>query len=205
MAAMAVVNGPIRTGDRDELRASARWGRTTTPTPRSAAPSACSRRTSRAARCPGLTYMGSQGNNYAYNSLTFAENEERSPWEPFHVQHGFKADGQHGQRVRRLPLDGVHARAAREILARARAQHAARHGPARRRRRCCSTRSRRASSSTAAGFDTKEKLIDWVHENACMPAGEYWDYQLIQNYIYPRATFGEEPYATKLKAAHRTS
>ena len=34
-----------------------------------------------------------------------------------------------------------------------------------------------------------------------MPAGEYWDYQLIQNYIYPRATFGEEPYASKLKAA----
>ncbi|MBM4262406.1 MAG: hypothetical protein FJ145_13375 [Deltaproteobacteria bacterium] len=28
-----------------------------------------------------------------------------------------------------------------------------------------------------------------------------WDYQLIQNYIYPRATFGEEPYASKLKAA----
>src|SRR5437899_10603258 len=39
---------------------------------------------------PGLTYMGSQGNNYAYNCVTFAENEERSPWEPLHVQHGFK-------------------------------------------------------------------------------------------------------------------
>src|SRR5207248_2645453 len=39
---------------------------------------------------PGLSYMGSQGNNYAYNSLTFAENEERSPWEPFHMQHGFQ-------------------------------------------------------------------------------------------------------------------
>ena len=38
---------------------------------------------------PGHSYMGSQGNNYAYNSITFAENEERSPWEPFHVQHGF--------------------------------------------------------------------------------------------------------------------
>src|SRR5262249_32967193 len=35
-----------------------------------------------------LSYMGNQGNNYAYNSVTFAENEERSPWEPFHVQHG---------------------------------------------------------------------------------------------------------------------
>ena len=39
---------------------------------------------------PGLSYMGNQGNNYAYNSVTFAENEERSPWEPFHVQHGFR-------------------------------------------------------------------------------------------------------------------
>src|SRR5258705_382279 len=39
---------------------------------------------------PGLTYMGSMGNNYAYNSVTFGENEERSPWEPFHVQHGFR-------------------------------------------------------------------------------------------------------------------
>src|SRR5499426_324295 len=37
---------------------------------------------------PGTSYMGNQGNNYAYNSVTFAENEERSPWEPFHVQHG---------------------------------------------------------------------------------------------------------------------
>ena len=41
---------------------------------------------------PGVTYLGSQGNNYAYNSITFAENEERSPWVPFHVQHGFKAE-----------------------------------------------------------------------------------------------------------------
>ncbi len=51
------------------------------------------------------------------------------------------------------------------------------------------------------GFTTKDALIDWLHDNALMPAGEYWDYQLVQNYIYPRATFGEEPWATKLKAA----
>ena len=111
-----------------------------------------------------------------------------------------QADRQHGERIHRLPLDGVHPRRAREILARARAQHAARHG-------------RRTAAPTflldpiaarqfidRGGFDTKEKLIDWVYENALMPAGEYWDYQLIQNYIYPRATFGEEPYASKLKA-----
>src|SRR5256712_1321428 len=40
---------------------------------------------------PGLSYMGHQGNSYAYNSVTFAENEERSPWWPFHVQHGRSA------------------------------------------------------------------------------------------------------------------
>src|SRR5467141_4258755 len=33
---------------------------------------------------PGETYMGSQGNVYSY-SAAYAENEEQSPWEPFHV------------------------------------------------------------------------------------------------------------------------
>src|SRR3974390_1499481 len=40
---------------------------------------------------PGVSFMGSQGNGYTYNNLTFAENEERSPYEPLHVQKGFKA------------------------------------------------------------------------------------------------------------------
>ena len=40
-----------------------------------------------------------------------------------------------------------------------------------------------------------------LYETAQMPAGRYWDLQLVQNYIYPRATFGEEPLATNLKAA----
>jgi hypothetical protein len=35
--------------------------------------------------------MGSQGNFLNYNA-TFAENEERSPWEPFQTGHGFDAD-----------------------------------------------------------------------------------------------------------------
>ena len=38
---------------------------------------------------PGETYMGSLGNWYSY-SAAFAEAEERSPWEPLHVQKGFK-------------------------------------------------------------------------------------------------------------------
>jgi len=149
---------------------------------------------------PGLTYMGSQGNGYMYNSLTFAENEERSPWVPFHVQHDFQAtestvsvfggcrstaftlglrEKHWREHVRNL-LRGMDPQSAPTLL---------------------------LDPITArqfvdrGGFDTKEKLIQWIHENALLPASEYWDYQLIQNYVYPRATFGEEPWASMLKAA----
>ena len=148
---------------------------------------------------PGLTYMGSQGNNYAYTNVTFAENEERSPWEPFHVQHGFKPTDstvsaftgcrstsftlglreKHWREHTRHMLLGMDAHNAPTLL---------------------------LDPLTAqqfidrGGFTSKEKLIDWLYDNARLPASEYWDYQLIQNYIYPRATFGEEPWASQLKA-----
>jgi hypothetical protein len=151
---------------------------------------------------PQLTYLESQGNNYAYNSLTFAENEERSPWEPFHVQHGFRRDEsvvsvfagcrstaftlglreKHWQEHVRNLLRGIDPHSAPTFL---------------------------LDPITArlfidrGGFDTKEKLIQWVHENATLPAGEYWDYQLIENYVHPRALKGVEPYATMLRAGEK--
>ena len=51
------------------------------------------------------------------------------------------------------------------------------------------------------GFDTKEKLRQWVYETALMPRDEFWDYQIVKNYIEPRATAGEEPMASKWRAA----
>src|SRR6266850_3256561 len=134
VAAMAVVNGPIR----HEIGMNAGTG---AMGPYSHANATIGRaygllsQNGQGGSVPGLSYMGNQGNSYAYNSVTFAENEERSPWEPFHVQHGL-----------------------------------------------------------AAG-DSAVSVFSGVR------ASEYWDYQLIQNYIYPRATFGEEPWASKLKAA----
>jgi hypothetical protein len=148
---------------------------------------------------PGLTYLGSQGNAYMYNSITFAENEERSPWAPFHVQHGFRPQDsvvsiftgvrstaynlglreKHWRTHVRNMLRGMNPYlpptlvldpiTARQFVDR-------------------------------GGFDTKEKLVQWIYDNATMPAGVYWDYQLIQNYIYPRALNGVEPYATMLQA-----
>jgi hypothetical protein len=199
MAAMVVVNGPIR----HEIGMNAGTG---AMAPYNHANATIGRaygllsQNLQGGSLPGDSYMGSQGNNYAYNSMTFAENEERSPWEPFHVQHGFKsADStisiftgcrstaftlgvreQYWREHVRSMLRGMDAHSAPTFVL---DPIAARQFIDR------------------GGFDTKEKLIQWVYENALMPAGEYWDYQLIQNYIYPRATFGEEPYASKLKAA----
>ena len=41
---------------------------------------------------PKDTLWSSQGNAIAYNNLCIAEHEERSVWEPFHVQKGFKPE-----------------------------------------------------------------------------------------------------------------
>ncbi len=40
----------------------------------------------------GETYMGTLGNTLNYNNVIIVENEKDSPWVPFHVQHGFKAE-----------------------------------------------------------------------------------------------------------------
>jgi hypothetical protein len=149
---------------------------------------------------PGLTYMGSQGNNYAYNSVTFAENEERSPWEPFHVQQGFQPTDSTvsvftGCRSTAFTL-GLREKHWREHVG-----HMLRgmepHIPPTLLLDPITAR----QFIDRGGFTKKDALIDWLYDVARMPAGEYWDYQLVQNYLYPRATFGEEPWASKLTAA----
>jgi hypothetical protein len=148
---------------------------------------------------PGETFMGSQGNSYAYNSITFAENEERSPWEPLHVQKGFKATDSvvsifYGCRSTTFCL-GLREKYWREHIKDMLAGVDSNTNP-----------TLLLDPITAqqfidrGGFVKKADLIRWVHENATMPAGRYWDLQLVQNYVYPWATFGREPEATMLKA-----
>jgi len=199
MAAMAVVNGPVRheVGMNSGTGALAPYNHANATIGRAYG---LLSQNLQGGSVPGLTYMGSQGNNYAYNSVTFAENEERSPWEPFHVQHGFApADSTvsvfTGCRATAftLGLREKHWRAHVRNLLRGLDPHI--------------PPTLLLDPITArqfidrGGFGTKEALIDWLYDTARMPAGEYWDYQLVQNYLYPRATFGEEPWASKLRAA----
>jgi hypothetical protein len=144
---------------------------------------------------PSDTYMGSQGNWYAYTAA-LPEAEERSPWQPLHVQKGFK------------PTDSVAS-----IFFGGWYTHAG-YGP----RATWQEKMRHALAAVEQysppllvmdpivargfvnlGFDTKEKLIDWCAENALLTAREYWDNQSIQ-LLRPKAVAGVEPYASRLKA-----
>ncbi|MBV8083799.1 MAG: hypothetical protein JO247_03195 [Chloroflexi bacterium] len=147
---------------------------------------------------PGFSYMGSQGNAYSFNNVCCAENEDASPWEPFHVGKGFAATDSvvsvfGGMQTTSYTL-GLRHKHWREHIRNM-------------------LRGMDPNSSpllvldplTArqfveiAGLPTRETVRNWIAENAQMSAGEYWDYQLVQNYRLPRATFGEEPWASWLK------
>jgi hypothetical protein len=147
---------------------------------------------------PGVTFMGSQGNNYAYNNLTFAENEERSPWEPLHVQKGFKPSDStatifYGCRSTTFCL-GLREKYWQEHVRDMLAGIDCNTPP------CLLLDPLTAQQFIDRGLKTKAEVIRWIHENARIPAGRYWDLQLVQNYVYPWATFGREPEATWLKA-----
>jgi hypothetical protein len=198
MASMAVVNGPIR-------RAIGMNSGTGAMGPYNHANATIGRaygllsQNLQGGSVPGLSYMGNQGNNYAYNSVTFAENEERSPWEPFHVQRGFRPDEStvsvfSGVRSTAFTL-GLREKHWREHVGNL-LRGIDPHGGATLVLDPIAAR----QFVSRGGFAKKEALIDWIHDTARLPASQYWDYQLIQNYVYPRATFGEEPWASKLAA-----
>jgi hypothetical protein len=146
---------------------------------------------------PNETYMGSQGNPLSY-SFCFPENEERSPWEPFHVSHGFKPD----ESTVSLFLGGwytIFGNGPRETW-QERFQHAF---------QACDTfigpivalDPLVAQGFVERGFDTKQKLVDWFSANCRLPAKEYWDSIWMQTLAKPWGIAGMEPFASRLKAA----
>jgi hypothetical protein len=145
---------------------------------------------------PGETYMGSQGNFLNYNAA-FAENEEASPWEPYHVQHGHKPD----ESVVTCFMGGwyqIFGGGPRETW----------EEKFRRSLQACDPFTGPvvcldplvAKGFVDRGFTEKQQLIDWLAENSLLPAREYWDNQWIQTLFRPLAVAGVEPHATRLKA-----
>src|SRR5579883_1637161 len=178
-AAMAVVNGPIR----HEINMN--WG-TGAMGPYNHANATIGRaygllsQNLQGGSVPSLSFMGSQGNGYTYNNLTFAENEERSPWEPLHVQKGFAVGDSTvsifwGCRSTTFCL-GLREKHWREHVRDMLAGIDGHSAP------CLLLDPITAQQFIdRGGFDTKAKLIRFIHETGEMPAGRYWDLQLVQN------------------------
>jgi hypothetical protein len=149
---------------------------------------------------PGHTYMGVQGNPMSSVPAAFAENEAGLPdgWDPLHVQKGYARDqsvvstfsGCQSQNTMMVLKDenwdywlkrwlgglGVPQRESKLLLV----------DPA------------VTPPMLRAGFDTKEKLIDWVEANVTIPKYHYWLDQEVINYKLGPARAGQEPYATWL-------
>jgi len=150
---------------------------------------------------PGDTYMGSQGNNLNYNNLIMAENEAASPWVPFHVQKGFRAEENVVSMFRGLGITpGQGARGTSTDTPKYEEQFSDLFSvftgffgglvvadPL------------TAVSLHNRGYDTKEKLIDWLYKNTNQTVKDYKSRNFAYGFDYPRALKGLEPYATWYK------
>ncbi len=140
---------------------------------------------------PGLTYNGSQGCNFSYNCCCFAENEERSPWEPYHVEHGFGADEsavtvfyiwgnvwaeylrQYWQEKLVAMISGLEPGMGCTLVL----------DPI------------VAREFVDKGFTSKAQIAQWIHENAKIPRRRYWDHVML-NLIHELVEAGVEPFAS---------
>jgi hypothetical protein len=140
---------------------------------------------------PGDTYNGSQGSNLTYNCCCYAENEERSPWEPYHVQFGYDEDEsavtvsyiwgnvwseylrEYWQEKLVAMINGLEPGMGCTLVL----------DPI------------VAREFVEKGFDSKEKVARWIHENAKIPRRRYWDHVML-NLIHEVVEAGIEPFAS---------
>jgi len=147
---------------------------------------------------PGISFLGSQGNPLSRMTLVFGENEEASPWEPFHVTKGFNYEdstfsffsGRTFTHLLDLREDSweIHLAAMFEGF----------------------TTSLAATiwlepqvawtMNDKYGFKDQDQIAQWVYDNCLIPWEVYWDLQYVINYMYPRYTTGEQIFVDKWNA-----
>jgi hypothetical protein len=151
---------------------------------------------------PGDTYLGSLGNNLNYNNVVIAENEEASPWVPFHVQRGFKKEENVVSLFRGLGV--VPGQVARGSSVNTAPMFDEQMSD------LFSTFTGFFGALVIAdplvavrlheqGYDTKEKLIDWLYKNTTQTVKDYKSRNYAYLFEYPQALQGVEPFATWYK------
>ncbi len=141
-------------------------------------------------------FWSSQGNPVSYSNMCVAENEEASPWEPFHVEKGFEATEStvslfRGWNVVNNVVGSSHRSVGEDMFTQIRPLVSpysaatlvldplvARH------------------LESDQGFKTKAAFCRWLSEHFRLPAREYWDNDVVDMLVGPLAVRGVEPYAT---------
>lgn len=150
---------------------------------------------------PGHSYLGDQGNPMDSLPAVFAENETglAPGWKPLSVQKGYQSSdsvvstfgGCQSQNTMMVLQDEDWQWALQRFLVGT--------GTFNRGGKLLLIDPSVVPSFMRFGFDTKEKLIKWIQQNATVPKSHYWLDQEVINYKLGPARAGREPYATWLK------
>ena len=144
---------------------------------------------------PKQTFWTSQGNNYTYNNLCMSENEERSVWEPFHVQKGQKREESVVSLFRGWNLLNSTGAASRrswgdEVKLQMQALPALYSGAT-----LILDPMLAGHLKEFQGFETPMDVSRWISENIRMTTGQFWGNDIIDMLVTPLAMHGVQPYA----------
>ncbi len=147
----------------------------------------------------GETFMASMGSNMNYNNMTFAENEDRSVWQPFHVRKGFKKEEstvsifQGWSAINSMGAAGCCRPAHEEILIMMQAF------PCLRESVTLVMDPLVAHHLKEQGFGDPEQLAEYLSESFKMTVGQFFGSDVVYSLVEPNARAGIEPYASWLK------
>jgi len=141
------------------------------------------------------TVWSSQGNSYGYTNLCMAENEERSVWEPFHVQKGHKREESVVSLFRGWNVLNSVGAASQESFGDALKLQLQAIPPLYSAATLILDPLVARSLKEIEGFQTPLDVAQWISENYKIPARQFWNYDIIDMLVKPLALHGVKPYA----------
>jgi hypothetical protein len=147
---------------------------------------------------PGQTYWGGQGNNLNYNNCVIVEDEKNSKWTPLHVEKGFKPEENVVSVFAGWDMRMGHgAKGAGALEPKFDEQIGSMLPTLARMYNCLVVLDPlTVNGLVEQGYDTKEKLQQYLWKNYTVTAKEYRESFLAHVWLYPRALKGEEPMAS---------
>ena len=142
------------------------------------------------------TLWSSQGCTELYNNMCVAENEERSPWTPFHVDHGFKPEESAVSIFRGWALVNSIGCAANRPLHEELSRQFTAIPPLGSRATIVLDPLVAINLHDNEGFTTKLDYCQHLAQNIKIKAGDYWKTDHIDMLLASEAAKGIEPFAT---------